>query len=112
MPAFGENGELTPPYNLRQPTRSNHDLTLFKNFTIRGEQKIQFRVGFFNLFNQAFATTAQDGNDINLVLDTTCNVIVPNVPNGTGNPGGRTLRSDARASRSRRRPSRTSARST
>ena len=84
VPAFGENGELTPPYNLRQPTRSNHDLTLFKNFTIRGEQKIQFRVGFFNLFNQAFATTAQDLNDINLVLDTTCNVIIPNVPNGTG----------------------------
>jgi Carboxypeptidase regulatory-like domain/TonB-dependent Receptor Plug Domain len=84
VPAFGENGELTPPYNLRQPMRSNHDLTLFKNFTIRGEQKIQFRVGFFNLFNQAFATTAQDGNDINLVLDTTCNVIVPNVPQGNG----------------------------
>jgi Carboxypeptidase regulatory-like domain/TonB-dependent Receptor Plug Domain len=84
VPAFGENGDLVPPYNLRQPTRSNHDLTLFKNFAIKGDQKIQFRVGFFNLFNQAFATTAQDGNDINLVLDTTCNVIVPNVPDGTG----------------------------
>jgi Carboxypeptidase regulatory-like domain/TonB-dependent Receptor Plug Domain len=84
VPAFGENGDLVPPYNLRQPTRSNHDLTLFKNFTIRGEQKLQFRVGFFNLFNQAFATTANDANDINLVLDTTCNVVVPNVPNGTG----------------------------
>jgi hypothetical protein len=84
VPAFGENGDLVPPYNLRQPTRSNHDLTLFKNFTIKGDQKIQFRVGFFNLFNQAFATTAVDANDINLVLDTTCNVIVPNVPDGTG----------------------------
>ena len=39
---------------------SNHDLTLFKNFTIKGEQKLQFRVGFFNMFNQAFATTAVD----------------------------------------------------
>ena len=33
----------------------NHDMTLFKNFEISGEQKLQFRVGFFNLFNQAFA---------------------------------------------------------
>ncbi len=73
-----------PPYNLRQPTRSNHDLTLFKNFAIRGEQKIQFRVGFFNLFNQAFATTAVDGNDINLLLDTTCNVLKDGVPDGAG----------------------------
>ena len=36
---------------------SNHDLTLFKNFAIKGDQKLQFRVGFFNLFNQAFANT-------------------------------------------------------
>ena len=39
------------------PTRLNHDLTLFKNFEIQGEQKLQFRVGFFNIFNQAFANT-------------------------------------------------------
>ena len=38
----------------------------------QGDQKLQFRVGFFNLFNQAFATTAVDGGDINLMLDTTC----------------------------------------
>jgi hypothetical protein len=84
VPAFGENGDLVPPYNLRQPTRSNHDLTLFKNFAIKGDQKIQFRVGFFNLFNQAFATTAADANDINLVLDTTCNVTRNGVPDGNG----------------------------
>ncbi len=84
VPAFGTNGDLVPPYNLRQPTRFNHDLTLFKNFDIKGDQKIQFRLGFFNLFNQAFATTGLDANDINLVLDTTCNVTKNGVPNGTG----------------------------
>ena len=73
-----------PPNNLRQPTRFNHDLTLIKNFEIRGDQKLQFRVGFFNLFNQAFATTSVVGNDINLVLDTTCNVLKNGVPDGTG----------------------------
>jgi hypothetical protein len=73
-----------PPYNLRQPTRFNHDLTLFKNFAVTGDQKIQFRVGFFNLFNQAYASTGVDATDLNLVLDTTCNVIVPNTPNGAG----------------------------
>ena len=84
VPAFGELGDLVPPYNLRQPTRFNHDLTLFKNFEIQGDQKIQFRVGFFNLFNQAYASTGVDASDINLSLDTTCNVIVPNTPNGAG----------------------------
>jgi hypothetical protein len=84
FPAFGEQGDLVPPYNVRQPTRFNHDLTLFKNFEIQGDQKIQFRVGFFNLFNQAYASTGIDASDINLSLDTTCNVIVPNTPNGAG----------------------------
>ena len=86
VPEFGQNGDLVPPYNIRTPTRFNHDLTLFKNFEIRGEQKLQFRVGFFNIFNQAFATTTVDANDINLVLDTRCRVRVNNVPNGTATP--------------------------
>ena len=84
VPEFGSNGDLVPPYNIRQPTRFNHDLTLFKNFAIRGDQKIQFRVGFFNLFNQAFASTGVDGSDINLTLATTCRVQVANVPDGAG----------------------------
>ena len=84
VPAFGENGDLVPPYNIRQPTRFNTDLTLFKNFAVTGDQKIQFRMGFFNLFNQAYASTGVDPTDLNLTLDTTCNVVVPNVPDGTG----------------------------
>jgi hypothetical protein len=83
VPAFGELGDLVPPYNIRTPTRFNHDVTVFKNFTIKGDQKIQFRVGAFNVFNQAFANPFI-GNDINLTLDTVCNVTVPNVPNGAG----------------------------
>jgi hypothetical protein len=84
VPEFGQNGDLVPPYNIRQPTRFNHDLTLFKNFAIRGDQKIQFRVGFFNLFNQAFASTGVNGTDINLILDTTCRVRVTGVSDGAG----------------------------
>ncbi len=83
VPAFGKNGDLVPPYNIRTPTRFNHDLTLFKNFPVRGDQKVQFRIGFFNLFNQAFANTNL-GNDINLTLDTTCKVKRDGVPNGQG----------------------------
>ena len=45
VPAFGEKGDLVPPNNIRTPTRMNHDLTLFKNFQVHGEQKFQFRVG-------------------------------------------------------------------
>jgi hypothetical protein len=83
VPEFGTNGDLVPPHDIRTPTRFNQDLTLFKNFEIRGEQKIQFRVGFFNLFNQAF-TTLFSGSDINLILDTVCNVQVADVPTGAG----------------------------
>jgi hypothetical protein len=84
VPAFGQNGDLVPPFNMRQPTRYNTDLTLFKNFPIQGDQRLQFRIGFFNLFNQAYATTAVDATDINLSLNTTCRVHVDNVPNGQG----------------------------
>jgi hypothetical protein len=83
VPAFGQDGELVPPYNLREPMRSNHDLTLFKNFAIKGDQKLQFRIGFFNIFNRAFATTQVTGNDINLTLDTVCRVR-GDAPDGTG----------------------------
>ena len=83
VPAFGELGELVPPYNLRTPTRMNTDITLFKNFEIKGDQKLQFRVGFFNVFNQAFANTFI-GGDVDLTLDTRCKVRVAGVPNGAG----------------------------
>ena len=83
IPGFGENGPLVPPYNLRMPTRLNHDVTLFKNFEVRSGQKFQFRVGFFNLFNQAWVTT-NSAADVDLVLDTTCNRTVNGIPNGAG----------------------------
>jgi len=82
VPSFGEKGDLIPPDNIRTPMRMNHDLTLFKNFQVHGEQKFQFRVGFFNLFNQAFANT-NIGGDITLTLDTRCNVRAL-APDGTG----------------------------
>lgn len=83
IPGFGENGSLIPEYNLRMPTRINHDLTIFKNFEIPRNQKLQFRVGFFNLFNQAWVTT-NSAADIDLVLNTECTVTRNNVPNGIG----------------------------
>jgi hypothetical protein len=83
IPAYGENGSLVPEYNLRMPTRINHDLTLFKNFQVNNTQKLQFRVGFFNLFNQAWVTT-NTAADVDLVLEATCNRVVNGVPNGAG----------------------------
>ena len=84
FPAFGENGELIPPYNLRMPTRINHDLTLFKNFAIHGEQKMQFRIGFFNMFNQAFATTAVARGSSTWRWRRTATARSNGVPNGVG----------------------------
>jgi len=83
IPAFGESGPYTTPYYFRFPSRVNFDVTLFKNFPIgKGAKKLQVRVGAFNLFNQAVPGTS--GQDINLNLNTTCNVRVNGVPNGVG----------------------------
>ncbi len=84
FPAVGEVGDVLPPFDLRTPGRMNHDITLFKNFAIKGDQKLQVRVGVFNIFNMAAATTSVDRNDINLSLETVCNVGVNGVPNGAG----------------------------
>jgi len=84
IPAFPDSGPYVAPYYLRFPSRMNWDITLFKNFNIGdGGKKLQFRVGFFNIFNQAAPGTTS-GQDIDLTLDTTCNVRVNGVPNGSG----------------------------
>jgi hypothetical protein len=83
IPAFGKSGPYTSPYYLRFPSRINFDVTLFKNFPIgQGAKKLQLRIGAFDLFNQAVPGTS--GQDINLTLNTSCNVKVNHVPNGTG----------------------------
>ncbi len=84
LPAFGQSGGFQPPYYLRTPMRHNHDVTLFKNFALGGDKKLQFRLGAFNIFNLAFATTAIDANDIDRTLNTECLVHVNGVPNGAG----------------------------
>ncbi len=78
VPALGQEGQPLPPYNIRRPLRQDHDLTVFKNFALRGSQKLQLRFGFFDLFNTAYA------NDIDTTLDTDCNQYVDHVPNGVG----------------------------
>jgi hypothetical protein len=86
IPTFPDTGTLITPYYLRFPARMNHDITLFKNFRIGGEgssKKLQFRVGAFNIFNQAVPSVTF-GQDVDLALQTTCNVRVNGVPNGSG----------------------------
>ena len=88
IPAFGQSGPSQPPFYLRTPTRSNFDVSFFKNFNFTESQKLQIRAGFFNLFNQAYPTrfsiTDPNASDIYLNLNTTCNKRVPTVPDGTG----------------------------
>jgi hypothetical protein len=83
IPGFGETGPLVSPYYLRMPSRMNHDITLFKNFGLGGDRKLQFRVGAFNIFNQAIPGVDIAG-DVDFALQTTCNVRVNGVPNGAG----------------------------
>lgn len=86
IPSFGNTGPAQPPFYIRTPSRSNFDVSFFKNFGITETQKIQFRTGFFNLFNQAYPTRIDVGNpgasDIFLQLNTVCNKTVASAPNG------------------------------
>lgn len=84
VPGFGQPGQVIAPYDLRTPSRQNTDLTLFKNFALKGEQKLQFRVGLFDLFNTSYITFSTSQNDVNLTLNTVCNVTANHVPNGAG----------------------------
>jgi hypothetical protein len=82
IPALGESGPLQQPYDFRAPSRWNWDVTLMKNLPLGGAKRIQLRVGVFNLFNQAVPDVFR--GDVNLSLQTACNVRVDGVPNGTG----------------------------
>ena len=88
IPTFGKSGPAQPPFYVRTPSRSNFDVSFFKNFEITESKKIQFRTGFFNLFNQAYPTRIDVGNpgssDIYLTLNTVCNKTVASAPNGVG----------------------------
>jgi hypothetical protein len=57
VPAFGSSGPFQSPFYLRAPTTSNFDVTFFKNFNFTESKKLQFRLGLFNVFNQAFANS-------------------------------------------------------
>ena len=84
IPSLGQSGPFVQPYYLRAPSSSFHDLTLLRDFKLRlrGKQlRVQLRVGIFDVFNQAFASVA---GDVDLRLDTRCNVRRDGVPNGIG----------------------------
>lgn len=105
IPAFGSSGATISPFYFRTPNRSNWDLSLFKNFKFSESKNVQFRAGFFNIFNQAFPKNIDNQNasnsDIYLTLNTVCSRTFVNkdlaladgsvvkqftqtIPNGTG----------------------------
>jgi hypothetical protein len=102
IPAFGQSGPYQPPFYIRFPSRSNFDVSFFKNFKISESKSFQFRTGLFNIFNQAYPTRYDLGNpsnsDIHLTLGTmskelfdlrrtdpnaSCSNVVPNGIGGT-----------------------------
>jgi hypothetical protein len=76
IPAFGTTGPTISPFYFRTPNRQNWDISFFKNFKIGETKNIQFRSGFFNIFNQAFPKQIDNQNasnsDIYLTLNTVC----------------------------------------
>ncbi len=49
-PSPGQNGNFIWP-NIEGPSYINHDFSLFKNFPIGGNKKVQFRLSAYNVFN-------------------------------------------------------------
>jgi hypothetical protein len=101
VPAFGTNGPAQSPFYIRAPTTNNWDVTFFKNFNFSESKKFQFRAGFFNVFNEAFANPAA-GDMGNLTINTLnvtdpssigpgltphCYYLPGNTPNGQGTVG-------------------------
>jgi hypothetical protein len=89
IPTFPNSGPSQPPFYLRTPSRSNFDVSFFKNFNFSETKKFQFRTGFFNIFNQAYPSQiltagGVGASDIYLTLNTVCRVHKDNVPNGVG----------------------------
>ena len=83
IPGFGQSGPYESPFYVRGPTTNNFDVTFFKNFNFTESKKLQFRAGFFNIFNEAFANP--DLGDIYLTLNTVCNkTAAAGINNGTG----------------------------
>jgi len=84
IPGFGTTGPVISPFYFRTPNRQNWDISLFKNFKIRETKNLQFRAGFFNIFNQAFPKNIDNQNasnsDIFLTLETVCRRTAVNRP--------------------------------
>ncbi len=76
IPAFGSSGATISPFYFRTPRRANWDISFFKNFRFTETKNIQFRAGFFNIFNQAFPKNIDNqtasNSDIYLTLETRC----------------------------------------
>ena len=64
-PARGVNGDIIFPY-LRGPALVNHDLSVFKNFQITENQKLQFRFSAYNFINQPLTTFLAGDNNLDL----------------------------------------------
>ena len=97
VPAFGTSGPYQSPFYLRAPTTSNFDMTFFKNFAFSESKKLQFRLGLFNVFNQAYANSdlgdiaglngqslALNTRNVNNPATGTCFRIPEGTPTGTG----------------------------
>jgi hypothetical protein len=75
IPTFPESGPYNQAVYIRSPNRMFHDLTLMKNIPVgAGDKKLQLRLSCFNCLNMAFASPVIT-NDIDLQLQTTCNVM-------------------------------------
>jgi hypothetical protein len=64
LPELGSNGNYNMPY-MKAQSYKNVDLSLFKNFDLGGDKKLQLRVNAYNAFNHPIAYP-DPGNNLTL----------------------------------------------
>jgi hypothetical protein len=66
LPEPATNGVYRLPY-MHGPAYLDHDVTLLKNFSVRGGQNLQLRMAAFNVFNHPLVSfNQQNTNNLNL----------------------------------------------
>jgi hypothetical protein len=61
LPQVGTNGTYNMPY-MKAQSYWNTDLSLFKNFSLGGERKLQLRINAYNVLNHPFEVPVQGEN--------------------------------------------------
>jgi len=90
IPSVGHNGDYVFPY-AAGPAFVNHDLSVFKNWTLKEDKKLQFRFSAYNFLNHPLWSFTAGDTNLNLEFNQNGNLKNPNFGYVQHKYGHRTL---------------------